>query len=175
MFSNPRFKLARAKRSIYLSAARSWIFNCILSARIDRQIWASRLAGDVFMLDGKSACFKDEVSDKSEQQLSEQQLLEQRLARNEIHPTAVLWGEADTMVMADAAELESGIIAQYPVYRDGLVAARVKAQRRACRVVPRDVNCFRQADNFVISFTLPAGCYATVVLDEIFSQLNVSG
>ena len=171
MFSNPRFKLARSKRGMYLSAARSWMFNCILSERIDRKVWGSRLSGDAFMLDGKSACFKDNV--KADQ--TEQDQIEQRLAHNEIHPTAVLWGEGDVMVTADAAELEFKIISQYPDYRDGLVAARVQAQRRSCRVVPRDVSFVREGDNCVVSFTLPAGCYATVVLEEIFSELTVFG
>ena len=167
MFSNPRYKLAKSKRGMYLSAARSWMFNCILSKRIDQNVWASHLAGDAFMLDGKSACFKDDGN--------EQESIKQRLAHNEIHPTAVLWGDGDTMVDAAAVELESSIVSQYPVYRDGLVAARVHAQRRSCRVVPRDVNFVRQEDDFMISFTLSSGCYATVVLDEIFSQLTVSG
>lgn len=172
MFSNPRYKLAKSKRGIYLSAARSWMFNCILSERIDRGIWNSRLAGDAFMLDGKSACFKD---DTDMQGAMHEQTIKQRLMENEIHPTTVLWGTGDAMVTADAAELESSIIAQYLVYRDGLLAARVQAQRRSCRVVPRDVSFTRQADDCVVTFTLPPGCYATVVLDEIFSQLTVFG
>jgi tRNA pseudouridine13 synthase len=176
MFSNPRYRLAKSKRGMYLSAARSWMFNCILSERIDRDVWNSRLVGDVFMLDGKSACFKDDINMQGDMHEDmKQQTINQRLIQNEIHPTAVLWGEGDAMVTADAEELESSIIAQYPVYRDGLVAARVQAQRRSCRVVPRDVDFSRQKDDCVITFTLPPGCYATVVLDEIFSQLTVAG
>jgi len=169
MFSNPRFKLARSKRGMYLSAARSWMFNCILSERVEQNVWASYVEGDAFMLDGKSACFKDKDN------ANEQENIEQRLASNKIHPTAVLWGEGNEMVDGAAAELESMIISQYPVYRDGLVAARVKAQRRSCRVVPRDVRFVRLDDDFMVTFTLPPGCYATVVLDEVFSQLIVSG
>ncbi len=164
LFSTPRFKLARHKRGIYLSAARSWLFNRILSERIDRGVWDKRLAGDVFMLDGKSACFKDDETDD----------LDQRLELNEIHPTAPLWGEGDAMVSSDAAELESQVIAQFPVYRDGLIAARLQSQRRACRVIPGQLECSRQDDNFVVSFSLPAGSYATVVLTEIFSELTES-
>jgi tRNA pseudouridine13 synthase len=164
LFSNPRFRIARHKRSMYLSAARSWLFNMILSERVDRHVWDKRLPGDVFMLDRKSACFKDDANDGDEHLL-------QRLERNEIHPTAVLWGEGENMVASDAAEIESRVVNQIPLYRDGLVAARVKSQRRACRVIPRQFECYRQGDNFVVSFSLPPGCYATSVLDEIFSEL----
>jgi tRNA pseudouridine13 synthase len=162
-FSKPRHKLAKHKRSMYLSAARSWLFNCILSERITLQVWDRGMPGDVFMLDGKSACFKDDGSDD----------ISERLSRNEIHPTAILWGEGDVMVSADAAALESRIVEQYPVFRDGLVAARLQAQRRSCRVIPDQFDSCRQDNDFIVSFSLPAGSYATSVLAEIFSQLTV--
>ena len=169
LFSNPRFRMTRQKRGMYLSAARSWLFNLILSERINRGVWDKRLPGDVFMLDGKSACFKDDVS---EQPSEEERCLTERLDHNEIHPTAVLWGEGNDMVTSDAAELEEQIIDQIPVYRDGLISARLKSQRRACRVVPGQFESNRQGDDFVVSFSLPPGSYATMVLAEIFSELS---
>lgn len=166
LFLKPRYKLAKHKRSLYLSAARSWLFNCILSERIKNNVWNKRLPGDVFMLDGKSACFIDEPVDDAKADICA------RLALNEIHPTAILWGEGDVMVTAQAAELEMKVINQLPVFRDGLVSARVQAQRRACRLVPRDMTCFQQNDIFVVGFTLPPGSYATMVLSEVFSNLQ---
>ena len=163
LFGRTRYKVAKHKRSMYLSAARSWMFNHILSERIKANTWNTHLPGDVFMLEGKSACFKDDVG--------EQDLLAQRLAANEIHPTAILWGEGDAMVALQAAELESQVIDSFPIYRDGLVAARLQVMRRACRVVPGELTYCRQSDDFVVSFSLPAGSYATMVLAEIFSDL----
>jgi len=168
LFSKPRYKLPKHKRSLYLSAARSWLFNCILSERIKQHVWNRRLPGDVFMLDGKSACFKDDMADDASDEL------DQRLAQNEIHPTAILWGEGDAMVASRAAELESEVIDQFPVFRDGLVAARLQSQRRACRVIPAQLKCSRQGNDFFVSFTLPAGSYATMVFAEIFSELQES-
>jgi len=161
LFLKPRFRLPKHKRGIYLSTARSWLFNCILSERIERQIWNKRLPGDVFMLEGKSACFKDDGDTE----------IDDRLQRGDIHPTAPLWGDGEVMVSADALSLESQIVDQFPVYRDGLVAARLQAQRRACRVLPGGLVGYRQDDDFIVSFSLPAGCYATMVLAEIFSEL----
>ena len=166
LFSNPRYKIAKHKRGLYLSAARSWLFNSILSERISNKVWNSRLPGDVYMLDGKSACFKDELNSDAADELNK------RLERNEIHPTAILWGEGDAMVALQAAEMEAEIIDQFPVYRDGLIAARLKSQRRACRVIPRQLECSRLEHDFEVSFTLPAGSYATMVLAEIFSDLH---
>ncbi len=161
LFQNPRFKLSKHKRGMYLSAARSWMFNHILSERIKRGVWNKRLTGDVFMLDGKSACFKDDGDDQ----------IEQRLSANDIHPTAILWGEGDIMVTAQAAELESHIINQFPDFRDGLISARLQAQRRACRLVVENMQSYREKDNFVVSFRLTSGSYATMVLAEICSKL----
>ncbi|HHJ35387.1 MAG TPA: tRNA pseudouridine(13) synthase TruD [Gammaproteobacteria bacterium] len=168
LFDNPRFRITRHKRGLYLSAARSWLFNHILSERISRGNWNKALPGDVFMLNGKSACFKYDGSEDGDEQI------EQRLSSNEIHPTAILWGEGDGMVTSQAAELELRVIDRFPLYRDGLIAARLRAQRRACRLVPQQLGCYRDEKDFVVSFSLPAGSYATTVLTEIFSDLMVS-
>ncbi len=167
LFSNPRFRLARHKRGMYLSAARSWMFNHVLSERVKRHVWNQRLAGDVFMLDGRSACFKDEITD--EVKINE---INERIAIHAIHPTAAMWGEGEAMVTAQAEELESQIFDQFPVYRDGLIAARLQMQRRACRVIPGQLECHRESDDFVLAFSLPSGSYATMVLGEIFSDLS---
>jgi len=76
------------------------------------------------------------------------------------------------MVTSQAAQLEAEILAQYPLYRDGLVAARVQAQRRACRVIPGELTCHRLQDDFALAFTLPAGSYATMVIAELISDLT---
>ena len=166
LFLNPRHKISKHKRGLYLSAARSWMFNCILSERIKQGVWNKRLPGDVFMLDGKSACFKDEQDDSTVNEL------DQRLEHNEIHPTAILWGEGEAMVASQADDLETKVIEQFPVYRDGLVAARLQSQRRACRVIPGQMECSRLQDDFKVSFALTSGSYATMVLAEIFSELR---
>ena len=166
LFLNPRHKISKHKRGLYLSAARSWMFNCILSERIKQGVWNKRLPGDVFMLDGKSACFKDEQDDSTVNEL------DQRLEHNEIHPTAILWGEGEAMVASQADDLEMKVIEQFPVYRDGLVAARLQSQRRACRVIPGQMECSRLQDDFKVSFALTSGSYATMVLAEIFSELR---
>lgn len=161
LFSISGLRLPRHKRSIYLSTARSWLFNCILSERIQRQLWNKRLSGDVFMLDGKSACFKDDGDEG----------INQRLIDGEIHPTAPLWGEGDQMVTDDVLTLENQIINQFLIYKDGLMSARLQIQRRACRVIPKQLEACKEGDDFIVSFSLPAGCYATMVLAEIFSEL----
>lgn len=158
LFSHREVRIPRHKKSIYLSAARSWIFNRILSQRVTEGLWNQRIAGDVFMLDGKTACFQDDDSS----------VLNERLDKGEIHPTAVLWGTGDSMTMGAAAELESDIINACPVFRDGLQEFKVQQMRRALRVIPGEMVWSYKDAIFSLEFTLPAGSYATMVLRELF-------
>jgi len=157
MFLKPGKRISRHKRSLYLSAARSWIFNNILCERISNKTWNRHLQGDVFMLDGKSACFIDDGSDD----------LESRIGCLEIHPTAVLWGSGVSMSQHENADLEKTIIDEWPVFRDGLIHVGVQQQRRALRFVPRDMVCGAEGGVFTLSFKLQAGSYATALLREL--------
>jgi len=157
MFSHRRKRIPRHKRSLFLSAARSWIFNTILTQRVQAGTWNSRIKGDVFMLDGRSACFRDDDSID----------LDQRLDEGEIHPSAVLWGDGENMATADCEAIESAVVDRYPVFKQGLRDARVELQRRAMRLMVKDIECRPQASDLVLTFSLQAGSYATMVLREI--------
>ena len=159
LFTNPPRRLPRHKRSLYLSAARSWIFNCIVSQRIADGNWNRRLSGDVFMLNGSNACFADD-NDAA---------LRQRLADGEIHPTATLWGDGDSMAQADCLALEQAAAAQHAVLADGLIAARLEPQRRATRLLPLDFSWLHETDgnSLLLAFSLPSGAYATSILREL--------
>ncbi len=156
MFRGEFRKLKKSQRSIYLSAARSWIFNQVLSERVLQSSWNHPLPGDVFMLDGKSACFTDEDSES----------IGQRISQHEIHPTGPLWGDGQSLAQSQVAELEQRIAQAYPQLADGLVAARLKPERRALRLLPRELEWQLEADVLTLQFHLPAGAYATMVIRE---------
>lgn len=59
MFSGRRVK--RQQRSIYLSAARSYLFNEVLSQRIQKDTWRQVAEGDVLMLSGTRSVFVAET------------------------------------------------------------------------------------------------------------------
>lgn len=164
MFNDRRSRLPRHKRSIYLSAARSWIFNEILSQRILNQSWNRRMDGDVFMLAGKSACFRDDLSAE----------LDARLRAGEIHPCGVLWGDGECMSSGDFFALEQAVAQTYAQLSSGLVAARVAQQRRALRLMPRNMQWRFEQDDCILSFDLAAGSYATMVLRELVELRETS-
>ncbi len=152
-------KVGREQRSLYLSAARSYLFNQILAYRVTRKIWNQPVAGDTYMFDLSHSCFKSEQPDAE---------IIRRLDANEIHPTGALWGRGEAGVSADTLSIEQGIIDAYPLLAEGLIACAVDKDRRALRVNVLDLN-WRFVDDatLALGFTLPAGSFATSVLREI--------
>jgi tRNA pseudouridine13 synthase len=155
-------KAGREQRSIYLSAARSYLFNQILAARVTQHNWNQPLAGDTYQFDLSHSCFHSEQPDAE---------IIRRLATKEIHPTGVLWGLGEADVSADALAIELAVINAHGQLAQGLIANGVDRDRRALRVNVQDLN-WQFVDDTVLelSFTLPAGSYATSVLREIIDS-----
>lgn len=153
--SRPR----RSLQSIYLSAARSFLFNELLSRRVEAQSWQRPVPGDVMMLDGSHSVFKSKGEPADE--------LISRLDAGDIHITGPLYGKGTPMVEDDAAALESSVFAQHPEFVAGLDAAGLKPERRALRVIPKELQWRFEDDTLILNFTLPAGSYATAVLREL--------
>lgn len=146
------------QRGIYLSAARSWLFNRVLGQRVEDGSWDQALAGDVFMLDGRSACFADDGSAD----------LPHRLAGMEIHPTGPMWGRGELMTLGPVRDLEQQLARDYPLFCEGLEKAGLNQERRALRVNVTEMHWqWEENQTFVIDFCLPAGSYATSVLREL--------
>jgi len=152
-------KVGREQRSLYLSAARSYLFNQILAYRVDRKSWNQPVAGDIYMFDLSHSCFKSELPDAE---------IIRRLDAKEIHPTGALWGRGEADVSADTLSIEQAIIDAYPELAHGLTDCAVDKDRRALRVNVQDLSWrFVNDATLELGFTLPAGSYATSLLREI--------
>jgi tRNA pseudouridine13 synthase len=146
------------RRGLYLSAARSWLFNQVLSQRVANATWNQVLAGDVMMLDGSHSVFLAEQITPD---------IEQRVSGFDIHPTGPLWGEGELMSRGESASLEQTVLEDYELLRGGLIRAGLKQERRALRVRPNALTLDPLSDASVcLHFFLPAGSYATSVLRE---------
>jgi tRNA pseudouridine13 synthase len=155
-------KVGREQRSLYLSAARSYLFNQILSYRVTRKTWNQAVAGDIYMFDLSHSFFKSESPDAD---------IIRRLDAKEIHPTGALWGKGDADVSADTLSLEHRIIDAYPQLAQGLIDCAVDKDRRALRVNVQDLQWQFVNDTLLeLCFTLPPGSYATSVLREIIKE-----
>ncbi len=152
-------KVKREQRSLYLSAARSYLFNQILSERVTTGSWNKALAGDTFMFDHSNSTFKSQLPDAE---------ILSRLEAKTIHPTGVLWGKGEVDVSGDALAIEQKIIDDYAGLTQGLVASGVEKARRALKVNVEDLDWqFSNQATLQLGFALPAGSYATSVLREI--------
>jgi len=83
-------------------------------------------------------------------------------------PTGPLWGRGRVSSTEQAQALENGVAARHATLCDGMEHAGLDQQRRALVASPLDLAWeWPQADQLLLSFSLPAGTYATSVLNEI--------
>ena len=148
----------RNQRSLYLSASRSWIFNHILSRRVEDDTWDKPVKGDVYMLDGSHSWFLDD-GDES---------IVQRVEQLDIHPSGALWGRGRLGSAQETLALEKELADQFPVLCQGLEKNGLKQERRALRIKVGDL-AYQWLDDtsLELSFALPPGSYATVLLDQL--------
>ena len=159
MFDGRRMR--REQRTMLLSAARSHLFNQVLSARVADGSWNCGLEGEVWMLDGSRSVFGPEPWSET---------LATRLAAFDIHPTAPLWGRGSLRSAETALALESSVLADAHslALRAGLEAAGLKQERRATRLLPQVLQwAWPEPDCLTLRFGLPPGTYATTLLAEL--------
>jgi tRNA pseudouridine13 synthase len=159
MFQGKRIK-DRHKRSLYLSAARSFLFNELLSQRVAAGNWNLAIAGDVMLLAGSNSYFVPDEHDED---------IQQRLANFDIHPSGCLWGKGESAARGQAAILEDSLTQTHPEYCRGLEQAGLKQERRSLRLRVAELEWDLDASQqqLVLRFFLPAGSYATTVLREL--------
>jgi tRNA pseudouridine13 synthase len=154
-------RLGRQEHSLALSTARSWLFNSVLAERVRDGSWNRALAGDVMQLDGRRAVFRIDESDAE---------IERRCGAAEVHPTGPLPGRdaASAVVPAGVpARLEEQCLRRRPGWTAGLVRHGVESDRRALRVMPRELAWNWEGDSLRLAFVLAAGAYATALLREL--------
>ena len=160
----------RADKSMLLSAARSMVFNQMLSQRIQSIGWNELIDGEIMMLSGTHSIFPAaEIDDE----------IKQRFHQGDIHPTAALWGRGRLNAEKQLLVLEQDVADTLSTWCDGLEKQGLKQERRAARLFPENLSIkfedesSQSADSesamkkISLSFSLPTGTYATAVLREI--------
>lgn len=155
-------RVRKPQRGILMSAARSFLFNQVLSARIEQGNWNRLLDGELANLDGRRAVFACSLPDEE---------LERRCAGFDIHPTGPLPGRGRDAPQRDAAAVERAALAGEEALVEALERAGAEAARRSLRVRPAGLESEFDGDSLVLAFSLPAGSYATSLLRElVFAQ-----
>jgi tRNA pseudouridine13 synthase len=151
-------RLPRNKKSIYLSALRSFLFNQVLAQRVRNGSWNSMLDGELAMLDGTHSIFPCRLPDAD---------IEDRCRRLDIHPTGPLPGKGGDAPAGAVAALEEGVLGDWTELTGVLLAQGVEASRRALRLYPAGLEWKFSGGVLQLAFVLPPGAYATTVLREL--------
>ena len=151
----------RNKRSFYLSAARSEIFNLIVAKRIELGLAQQVLNGDILQLNGSHSWF---VVDESEDLAQ----LQQRLAQQDVLLTAPLISEEEK----SAVDFENEIFAQHQALFPLMRQERMKAARRPILMQPQQFQWQFEPNGLRLKFYLPAGSYATALIRELVNVEN---
>ena len=156
------FSIPHRHRKLYLSAYQAYLFNCVLEKRMPDL--GKLLEGDIAVKHANGAPFL--VADATVEQ--------PRADAFEISPSGPIFGYKMRLPTGDVLALETSLLAdegvRFEAFRK-VVGIRLPGTRRPLRmsmqlheVLP--VN----SEGIRLSFTLPTGGYATVVLEELFSE-----
>jgi len=138
-------KVPREQRDMYLSAARSYMFNWMLG---------NKIAAGQYQLEirGKTGC------DNADNQPTGRDGIKRTGPRGWLYGQSRLESNRDTMEHYEAA---------FPDWSTGLKKIGMKAQLRDLRVMPQDFSWKFEEAGLQLSFTLPTGSFATELLKEL--------
>lgn len=147
----------KKKRSFYLSAARSHLFNEVLSARLIADMNLAPMTGDLLIdAQGQTQAWQGEMP--------ADWLLSGPMAGDNALPT-----------QADAQAFEQAILDQYPELLQVLRDNRMRQERRSLLLYPQAMQWSWQEGDLLVAFALPAGAYATTVMRELAQLTSEDG
>jgi tRNA pseudouridine13 synthase len=149
-----RLRSVRTER-LLISSVSSLIFNLTLRERLERDLFARLLRGDVAKKHQTGGLFH--VADPAKEQ--------ERADRLEISPTGPIWGKKMMAARDEAGTLEKEILRGQSLTPD--IFRKQPGSRRALRVPLREIPLRAEPDGLRLDFFLPKGSYATVLLEEI--------
>jgi tRNA pseudouridine13 synthase len=160
-----RGRVPRQRKGILISSLRSFLFNQILSRRLQLGHWELPLDGDVFMLSGTRSIFSEPV---------DQALLE-RYQSMDISSSSSLYGKGRNQMSGQAAEIEEAVFSEHPAITQCLEDQSAKLEMRALRVRPREFEYHFEGGQELLNIrlSLPSGSYLTTLLDHFIETRQV--
>lgn len=150
----------RAKRSFYLSAARSWLFNLITDYRVKNHGVNKILLGDILLSkdNGTETLVTAETIE----------VLQQEVDLGNYNISAALVGDNALPCKLEALALEELVMSKEADLVQLIRDNRMQHARRALILHCEQFNYKLMADDILeLEFTLPSGCFATAVLREL--------
>ncbi len=131
----------RHLKGIYLSSARSYLFNLVLSERVADGSWLVAETGDWLANTG--------------------------VYRQREFPTGPLWGRGRIATESRIASIENKVAHRFPQWHHGLEHSGLQQQRRPLCLLPEALQWSINGDELELEFVLPPGGYATSVIREL--------
>lgn len=156
------------QRSMLLSAARSWIFNRIVSARIETGCFNQFISGDLALSRNNS--------DRDEQikvTTGNIEALNLQLQTGLAAITAALAGDNALPVEDEALVLEQQYLDEEPELMLLIRGNRMRHDRWPISLIPEQFTWTVDNGNLVLSFSLDAGSFATAVVRELVEEIPV--
>ncbi|MDP3267848.1 MAG: tRNA pseudouridine(13) synthase TruD [Legionella sp.] len=150
----------RFLKGIYCSAARSWLYNLILARRVNEQTWNKPLNGDVMQLNGSNSIFVIDEVDAT---------IMQRITDRDVSPASPLPGKGKGMVKGEVLALINEVYEEWHPWITGLLRQGLEEAWRANILHVSQFEHTITDGTANLSFSLPAGAYATAVLRELVS------
>ncbi|KOO13586.1 pseudouridine synthase [Vibrio xuii] len=151
------------KRSLYLSAARSWIFNTIVSERIEKGCFDQVLLGDLVEINGQQESATADTADTFNNGVTD----------GTTQITAALAGDNALPTTEQALALEQPHLDAEPDLMALIRGNRMRHDRRAISLMPQDLTWQVDGDNITLRFSLDAGCFATAIIRELIEEVEV--
>ena len=152
----------RNKRSFWLSAARSALFNQVVSERLKKPDFNQVVDGDALQLAGRGSWFV-----ATEEEMPG---LQARVDDRDLMITAPLPGCGEWGSQRAALAFEQQTLAEETLLQSLLVREKVEAARRAMLLYPQQLSWQWWDDATAeVKFWLPAGSFATSVVRELIT------
>jgi tRNA pseudouridine13 synthase len=151
--------VSRFQRRLYLSAFQSHLFNLALAERLESGTLGRALAGDVLKKHPTGGEFLCELPEQEQP----------RVDAFEVGPAGPLFGPRMRASAGEVAEREAALLAREGIGPELFTrgGGETKGARRLYRVPVEGLQSAFEGEDLCLSFTLPAGSYATGVLREL--------
>lgn len=157
------------RSSFAVSAFQSLVFNRLLEVRRERGLYPAPISGDLMKKHSSGGQF---IAEKVDDELL------RRVEELEVSPTGPLPGKKVEWPEGEALALETEVLVEFDIDRNTLMATKAPGTRRFLRVPVGSLRCSVPPGNepeddsrALLTFSLPPGSYATVLLAELGVRL----
>lgn len=154
-------KAKRELKSIVLSSLRSYLFNTLLSFRVKNGSWNGVITGQPLQLSGTRSWF---LAEGTEDEIT-------RVKEGDCSPTCPLYSEQFINDPQLLSVHETELMKELSELTKLMDKFRLEKAIRATVLRPENFSYTIEGGNLLLSFSLPPGCYATVIIREIIGDV----